>query len=174
MSVIATAAPRLVSLLYPRARSSSKYSLTAGHVQRIRQHGLWPLFVREGERTKLSPYLLAGIAWGESDFVPDALNPTTKAAGLMQVMPFHFQSLGWSGRDWADPAKNIRAGADILAYQVRVRGSIERGLAGYGGFSSWLAGKPVSGPTDPAWYIDEAMGRAFLLELMHRAGTLQL
>jgi soluble lytic murein transglycosylase-like protein len=161
--------------MFPGARSASKFELTAGHVQRLQP--LFPIMLKEGERTRLSAYLLAGIAWGESDFIPTAKNTSSGAAGLMQVMPGHFSRLGWSGQDWANPTKNIRAGADILADQLRARKTIPKALAGYGGFVSW-AKDPKSvdpgGPKDATWYIDEAIGRAWVIELEHRFGTIKL
>jgi soluble lytic murein transglycosylase-like protein len=165
--------------MFPRARSSAKFNITDSIV--IRARGLWPLFVKHGRRTNLSPYLLLAVAIGESDLIPTAVNPSSGALGLMQIMPLHDSTKGGgiAGllQKWRDPDFNMGHGADILAYQVRVRGGVEKGLAGYGGFSSWLRDPrsvEAGGPKDASWYIDEALGRAFTLELANELGSLGL
>lgn len=184
MSVLTAVTARI----FNNTRSESKFNLTAAHVRRLRTY--WPIFVREAQRTSLSPYMLAGIAWGESDFIASALNDTSGAAGLMQVMPDEwggrtYRKQGWAPGDEFNPDKNVKAGADLLAYHYRVRKDYqvpnrrtlhtERALASYGGFVTWLkTGAAPEFKKDPSWYIDEAMGRAFLLELMHTAGKLEL
>jgi soluble lytic murein transglycosylase-like protein len=179
MALLELVATRSAHLLFPRRRSASKFTLPAGTVTRLRS--LWPLFRSAGQRFNLSPYILAGIAIGESGLDPRARNSTTGAAGIMQLMPGHFSRLGWAGDDWADPAKNIPAGAQILADQVKAHGTIERALAGYGGFTSWLRDPTLATVApdkrpgkDASWYIDEALGRAWLLQVANEAGSLRL
>jgi soluble lytic murein transglycosylase-like protein len=177
MALLDVVAVRSAHLLFPRRRSAAKFE--AGIPAQL--HALWPLFRSAGGQTRVSPYILAGVAIGESGLDPRARNPVTGAAGIMQIMPANFAKLGLVGEDWKDPAKNIPAGARILADQVRMRGSIERALAGYGGFTSWLrdptlAAVPESQrpAKDATWYIDEALGRAWVLQLGNELGTLRL
>lgn len=98
--------------------------------------------------------LLAGIAWTESDFVPTARNKVSNAAGLMQIMPFHFPRFGWTGGEWADPVKNIRAGKVILVNDKKLgKVPISETLAGYGGFVT----------KDPNAYIEKVLTRSTAL-----------
>jgi soluble lytic murein transglycosylase-like protein len=144
---------------------------------------LRPAFDAAADSSGEDAFLLMGIAWGESGFRADARNGVSGAAGVMQVMPFHFPALGWTGSDWADPRKNIPAGARILADSRRAwRGrrspasssATEKALAQYGGFATWLrTGSAIDaagryGPAgayarqlDARWYINEALARAF-------------
>jgi soluble lytic murein transglycosylase-like protein len=130
-----------------------------------RGRALAPLFERVAAETDLDAALLMGIAQVESGFRRDAVNPSSGAAGLMQVMPLHFARWGWTrptsidqatrtgvgGWGWSDPLQNIRAGATILAEQLSWRGGdMDAALAGYGGHVS----------TDPAPYLAKVYGAA--------------
>lgn len=147
-------------------------SLTLTDSAAARLRALLPIF-RQVEAEKGIPwYLLAGIAWRESDFVTNAVNPTSGAAGLMQVMPFHFSRLNWSrphtvqgtrgtgGTGWNDPLKNVRAGADILVSSGYKSKGLQKTLANYGGFVT----------KDPTDYIRYVLGRSTVLMIADKTG----
>lgn len=108
------------------------------------------LFEAAGRKYGFCPCLLGGIAWNESRGIIHAVNPDSLTAGLMQIHPNNFQTLGWrpptsvdratrtgtGGYGWNDPAMNIDAGADILKYFMRRFGNIRRALQGYVGAST--------------------------------------
>jgi hypothetical protein len=124
--------------------------------QKVRLDQLKPIFKRVAAN-RIEAAFLAGIAWTESDFVPTAVNKTSGAAGLMQIMPFHFSGpkawLGWSGDDWQNPEKNIRAGRQILINSGFGKKSIRETLKNYGGFVT----------KDPNDYIAKVTQRAMYL-----------
>jgi murein DD-endopeptidase MepM/ murein hydrolase activator NlpD len=75
---------------------------------------------------------LAAIMAVESHGKADARSPAG-AAGLMQVMPMHFQA----GEDPFDPRTNIRAGARVLAgYVKQYNGDLDTAIRAYHGFGS--------------------------------------
>ena len=75
----------------------------------------------------LDPALIAGIIKQESGFDPNVVNPISKAAGLMQLMPFNYE-----GIDPFNPAQNIDRGSKILReYLDMFNGDLELGLAAY-------------------------------------------
>lgn len=127
--------------------------LALGRIREQRLLAVWPTFLDVGDRTGIPPELLAGLAWTESDFVPTARNPESQAAGLFQVMPFHFQSLGWTGDDWSDPLKNTEAGAAILVQHGLGRKPVSAVLKGYGGFVT----------KDPSQYISSVLSRTLYI-----------
>ena len=67
-------------------------------------------------RHGVDPLLVAAIAQTESRFDPEAESPRG-ACGLMQLMPTTARSLGAS--DIFDPAENLEAGVEYLAYLQR-------------------------------------------------------
>jgi soluble lytic murein transglycosylase-like protein len=79
------------------------------------------------------PQLLLAVIDVESAFDPFAVS-SAGAVGLMQVMPFWPTQLGLSRRDLINVEMNIRMGAAILEYYMRVeRGDYRRALARYNG-----------------------------------------
>jgi len=79
------------------------------------------------------PQLLLAVIDVESAFDPFAVS-SAGAVGLMQVMPFWPTQLGLTRRDLIDVELNIRMGAAILEYYMRVeRGDHRRALARYNG-----------------------------------------
>jgi soluble lytic murein transglycosylase-like protein len=155
----------------------SKIAITDAHVGRLQP--LIPIFREVAHQLQLpSWYLLAGIARQESDYVPTARNASSGAAGLMQVMPFHFARLGWGANTWREPRPNVEAGGGILRDMLRAHGSIPRALAGYGGFSTWLrTGKAeldgvYQRRLDATWYINQVLGSALIVEYLDRLGKL--
>ena len=78
-------------------------------------------FEMAGEETRIDPFLLAAVAWHESDLENLAPNASNDI-GLMQV---HWQPMQTPGETWLlgltktelkDPYKNILAGARELAH----------------------------------------------------------
>ncbi|MGR9624314.1 lytic transglycosylase domain-containing protein, partial [Pandoraea sputorum] len=88
-------------------------------------------FVSAAQKRKLDVNLLRAIAKVESDFQPHAVNKTSYAIGLMQIMPFH---LGWLRkyeiyeRDLFDACTNINVAAVLLADFVRMYGDTWRAV----------------------------------------------
>lgn len=86
--------------------------------------------------------LLSALMRVESNGNPEAVNKTSGATGLMQVMPANFSMFG--GESPTDPAANVRVGARIAAdFYHKHNGDLAKTLAGYGGFVS----------KDPSAYI---------------------
>ena len=129
---------------------------------RARLRELLPTFRQVGRSKGIDWYLLAAIAWGESDFVSDAVNPSSGAAGLMQVMPMHFSRFGLSDNGWKDPTLNIEAGAQILIDSGYNSRSLAKTIANYGGFVT----------TDPKPYFDNVIARGTYLGLADALGAL--
>jgi len=79
------------------------------------------------------PQLLLAVIDVESAFDPFAVS-SAGAVGLMQVMPFWPTQLGLSRRDLIDIELNVRMGAAILEYYMRMEsGDYRRALARYNG-----------------------------------------
>jgi len=79
------------------------------------------------------PQLLLAVIDVESAFDPFAVS-SAGAVGLMQVMPFWPTQLGLARRDLIDIELNVRMGAAILEYYMRVEsGDYRRALARYNG-----------------------------------------
>jgi soluble lytic murein transglycosylase-like protein len=81
----------------------------------------------------LPPELVLAIARNESLFEP-AIRSRAGALGFMQIMPFHYADpAGAPGDDhWSHPETSIRAGARILASEVRAHdGDPYRAVAAY-------------------------------------------
>lgn len=72
--------------------------------------------VEAAGRHGVDPLLVAAIAQAESGFDPGAVSPRG-ACGLMQVMPTTARGLG--AGDLFDPAENLEAGVEYLAYLHR-------------------------------------------------------
>lgn len=91
--------------------------------------------VASARETGLDPWLIAAVARQESTFVADALSPAG-ARGVMQLLPstarIHARRLGLGTLpDLADPAINIRLGAQELAALVGRFGALEPALGAY-------------------------------------------
>ncbi len=83
---------------------------------RLRDVPFGASILEAAERHEVDPLLVAAIAQAESGFDPEAVSPRG-ACGLMQVMPTTARSLG--ARDIFDPAENLEAGVEYLAYLHR-------------------------------------------------------
>ena len=83
--------------------------------------------------------LFISIIYCESRFNPNA-NNSGLYLGLCQVAATHLpnlsQTLGIS--DLFDPYDNMTAGAYLLSYYINANGSVEGGLASYGGGASYI------------------------------------
>ena len=74
--------------------------------------------------------VIAAVIEHESRFDPSATNPTSGAAGLMQLMPQTARGLGVSNP--YDPAQNIWGGAHLLSTELqRFHGDLRLALAAY-------------------------------------------
>ena len=91
--------------------------------------------VRQADRMKMSPSLLAGVVLVENTTLkPSARNRRSGATGLMQVMPFHAGKLGCGSHDLTDVESNICHGAKILRDDIReTKGNVDRALLQYNG-----------------------------------------
>jgi soluble lytic murein transglycosylase-like protein len=75
--------------------------------------------------------LIKAVIQHESGFNPKAIS-RAGAIGLMQVMPYSAPRVGVTEADLWDPAKNILAGARLLAVLLRYyRGDLISALVGY-------------------------------------------
>ncbi|HOX26405.1 MAG TPA: transglycosylase SLT domain-containing protein [Candidatus Krumholzibacteria bacterium] len=110
----------------------------AGVAEQVRQLFWYPVpgdpAVRQAlAESGLPPELLLAIARNESLFEP-AIRSRAGALGYMQIMPFHYDDpAGPAGPDhWSHPAASLRAGARILAGEVRrYAGDPYRAVAAY-------------------------------------------
>ncbi len=79
--------------------------------------------------------LLRAIAKVESNYNPEALNPTSHALGVMQIHPVNFNSLqkyDITEPDLHQPCTNINVGAWILAGFIKQYGPVWRAVGAYG------------------------------------------
>lgn len=90
------------------------------------------VFRRAGDLEGVEPAVLAAIAWSESDFVVSAVNATSRATGLMQIMPFNFRPYGIEANP-TEPLGNIRAGARDLTAKGYGRRRFRDVMQGYNG-----------------------------------------
>lgn len=93
---------------------------------------LIPAFKAAAAAEGVEPEVLAAIAWAESDFVVTAVNPTSRATGLMQLMPFNFRPYGIEANP-TEPVGNIRAGAKDLKAKGYGRRRFRDVMQGYNG-----------------------------------------
>ncbi len=88
-----------------------------------------PQIAAWSQQTGLDPNLIATVMQIESCGDPQATS-SAGAAGLFQVMPFHFEH----GENPYDPMVNARRGLDYLRRALETRGGDPRlGMAGYNG-----------------------------------------
>jgi soluble lytic murein transglycosylase-like protein len=94
-----------------------------------RHSSFWSEFVsRAAEAAGIDPHLAVQVAMHESDLNPHALNPSSGAIGIMQLMPATAAALG------VDPhnvAQNIRGGIHYLHQQLAKFGDTAQALAAY-------------------------------------------
>ncbi|MGO9271860.1 MAG: lytic transglycosylase domain-containing protein [Terriglobia bacterium] len=94
-----------------------------------RHPSFWSEFISHAaEAAGIDPHLALQVAMRESDLNPHALNPSSGAIGIMQLMPATAAELG------VDPhnvAQNIRGGIHYLHQQLAKFGSTAQALAAY-------------------------------------------
>jgi soluble lytic murein transglycosylase-like protein len=88
--------------------------------------------VREAERLRLSPSLLAAVLLIENAPLDSVAVSHQGAIGMMQVMPVHLGSFGCTA-DLVNVESNICHGARLLKHLVRRTGSVQLALKRYNG-----------------------------------------
>lgn len=88
--------------------------------------------VREAERLRLSPSLLAAVLLIENAPLDSVAVSHQGAIGMMQVMPVHLGSFGCEA-DLVNVESNICHGARLLKHLVRRTGSLQVALKRYNG-----------------------------------------
>jgi soluble lytic murein transglycosylase-like protein len=88
--------------------------------------------VREAERLRLSPSLLAAVLLIENAPLDSVAVSHQGAIGMMQIMPVHLGSFGCEA-DLVNVESNICHGARLLKHLVRRTGSIPAALKRYNG-----------------------------------------
>ncbi len=111
----------LTRLLRRRSRSAD----TADQIARA--------LVREANRLRLAPSLLAAVLITENPRLEPASVSSQGATGLMQVMPFHAGEFGCASDDLLDVEANICHGARILGQYYRRTGDVHTALLRYNG-----------------------------------------
>jgi len=108
--------------------SSKPAGQTSGSVP-SRHPSFWSEFISHAaEAAGIDPHLALQVAMRESDLNPHALNPSSGAIGIMQLMPATAAALG------VDPhnvAQNIRGGIHYLHQQLAKFGDTAQALAAY-------------------------------------------
>lgn len=92
-------------------------------------------FEHAAQRRHISVKLLLAIGHVESRYRPGAVNTTTGAMGLMQIMPFHLNWLkryGIDRDDLLDGCTNINVGTFLLSDFIRMYGNTWRAVGAYG------------------------------------------
>lgn len=106
--------------------------------------------LRWAEDYDLDPNLVATVMQIESCGNPRARS-SAGAAGLFQVMPFHFSS----GEDPVDPATNARRGLGYLKQSLEAAGGdVRLALAGYNGGIGVLSLPEYSWPAETRRYAE--------------------
>lgn len=92
----------------------------------------WPLIQQAAARYGIDPTLLLGVVDFESSGNPEAVNRSSGATGLGQVMP---REKGFPGRptqaQLMDPGTNLEWAARILSDGIKRYGNEDKGLAAY-------------------------------------------
>jgi soluble lytic murein transglycosylase-like protein len=88
--------------------------------------------VREAERLRLSPSLLAAVLLIENAPLDSVAVSHQGAIGMMQIMPVHLGSFGCEA-DLVNVESNICHGARLLKHLVRRTGSVSVALKRYNG-----------------------------------------
>lgn len=86
----------------------------------------------EAHAARLDGWVLLALAWRESRLEPARVNPTSGAAGVLQVIP-RWAPPRFAGRDLTRIDVGAAAGAELLAAWVRRCGDLALGLGGYMG-----------------------------------------
>jgi len=87
----------------------------------------------ESSRANIAPELVLALIEVESAFDEFAIS-VAGARGLMQVMPFWLDEIGFSGKNLFKIRTNLRIGCTILRYYLDIEsGNLTRALARYNG-----------------------------------------
>jgi len=86
------------------------------------------LFLALGKRHGVEPALLAAVAKQESDFNPNAVNRSSGARGMMQIMP---EVAAYLRVDPMDPRQAIDGAARLLSKNLKQFGSVALAAAAY-------------------------------------------
>jgi soluble lytic murein transglycosylase-like protein len=100
----------------------------------VRANRIAQALINEGGKRNLDPALLIGVLLTENAKLDPVARSNVRAAGLMQVMPFHAGK--WKecpSRDLTDIESNICYGTSILADMVKRSPSMQRALLRYNG-----------------------------------------
>lgn len=138
----------IVRMRHPKAAQQSTQDFYAGLGL---QNFSGPVFknlikqriVAAAKANGVDPALALAVAAQESGFNPNAVNKSTGASGLFQLMPGTAKTLGVTNT--FDPSQNISAGVRYLSDLLRkYNGDVGAALKEYGGFVK----------TDPSDYIN--------------------
>ena len=126
------------------------------------------VFQREGERVGLDWRLLRAVATVESSLNSSAINSADPSYGLMQILCTHRGDGVCSNqfpavRQWPgmtverllEPQTNIAIGAEILAWNYRAYGTIEKAVAVYNAWDQRHAAP--RGPFKNQRYVGKVM-----------------
>jgi soluble lytic murein transglycosylase-like protein len=123
-------------------------------------HLIWETSLEAG----LDPLLVAAVVAEESQFQATAISPQG-ALGLMQLMPYHFES----DRNPLDPATNVQVGTKLLReLEERFQGDLCRALAAYHAGPNRVerSFRLKELPQDTQAYLERVLRR---LQQLHRA-----
>jgi hypothetical protein len=81
---------------------------------------------------------IMAVIWKESTFNPDVTG-ASHDRGLMQLVD-RWHKWRYGGKDWREPAVNVRAGTGLLAEKMKkYHGSLDKVLTSYNGSRSYVA-----------------------------------
>src|SRR5271157_6060136 len=111
----------------------------------------------------VDPSLALAVAAAESNFNPNAINRTSGAIGVMQLMPSTASGLGVNPYD---VAQNIQGGITYLAQQLAAFGDVAAALAAYnwgpgkvqGAVAAYGAGRLTHAPAETQDYVQRIAG----------------
>lgn len=140
------------SLVSPAAAPPEVPMLSPVFTPQVQHWG--PAILEWAEAFDLDPDLVATVMQIESCGWQQARS-SAGAAGLFQVMPFHFQA----GEDLLDPDTNARRGlAYLKASLVKAQGDPVLALAGYNGGHGVIGRDPLQWPAETRRYTLWATG----------------
>jgi soluble lytic murein transglycosylase-like protein len=142
------------------------------------KHGsFWSEFIsRAAQAAGIDPKLALHVAIQESGLNPHAVNPTSGAVGMMQIMPGTANDLGINPHD---AAANIRGGIAYLSQQLSHFGDTVQALAAYnwgpgnvaGAIAKWGESWLAHAPRETQAYVDAILHRTGHVEDMPSAKT---
>lgn len=112
----------------PLSRVLGKHNRNPQIVRRVAR-----AIVREAERLKVAPSLLAGVLLTENPRLETATVSSQGAIGLMQVMHFHAGEFDCVSDDLRNVEANICHGARVFGRYLKRTGNVKRALLRYNG-----------------------------------------